>query len=331
MAPLTTGRAVTSWQLDSPVLVVVLALGCFYLIGVWRVRRQGRDWPVWRTASFVALGLGSVVVVTMSGLGVYDQILFWPRAVQYSVLLSVSPLLLAIGEPLELARQSVSGSVRQRLDAVLRSRPVRTLAFPLVGAVLGVLVLLLVYFTPLYRASLTGDTTQGLVCLGLLVSGLVFFGPMLDVGEELLPSWCGYGMRVVFAFLDSLLDAVPGVVIMTMNGVIAKPYYAALHRDWGPSLQWDQTIGGGLMFTLSELVALPLLVVLVVRWMREDERRAHETDYRLDADTASTAPDGAARGVKSAEELPLSSRPWWENDPGPLAERPEGPPRSGPA
>ncbi len=303
------------WQLDVPVLVVVLALGGWYVVGVVRVQHRGSSWPVWRSVSFLGLGLGSVVVVTMSCLGVYDRTLFWPRAIQYSVLLSVSPLLLAIGEPLELARRNLTGASRRRLDAVLQSRPVRVLAFPLVGAVLGVVVLMVVYLTPIYQASLTDDMAQDLVFLALLACGGAFFGPLLDVGEELLPGWCGYSMRVVFAFLDSLLDAVPGVVIMTMHGVLAEPYYTALHRGWGPSLAWDQVIGGGLMFTLSELVALPFLGVLVVRWVREDERHAHETDRQLDQAAA-------------VARMPLSTRPWWETDPGPLAERPGGSPGS---
>jgi cytochrome c oxidase assembly factor CtaG len=172
---------------------------------------------------------------------------------------------------------------------------------------------MVVYFTPLYRASLTGEAIHQLVCLVLLVSGCVFFVPLLDQGDELLPSWCGYSLRVVFALVDGLLDAVPGVVIMTMNGVIAKDYYTTLHRPWGPSPHWDQIIGGGLMFTLSEAVAVPFLVALFVRWVREDERQAHEIDAQLDQAAAARASNGI--------EPPSTTRPWWETEPGQLAQR----------
>jgi hypothetical protein len=75
---------------------------------------------------------------------------------------------------------------------------------------------------------------QDLVFLDLLTCGGVFFGAPREVGEELHPAGCGYSMRVVFAFLDSVFDARPGAVIVTMNGVLAK-HYAGPGRGGGPS------------------------------------------------------------------------------------------------
>jgi putative copper resistance protein D len=230
--------------------------------------------------------------------------------VQNTVLLGVSPLLLAMGEPLELARRTLPERSLRRLDASLRSPVARVIAFPLVGALIGVVTLLVLYLSPLYRLTLTSELAHHLVWLVLLLVGTAFFVPELDHGEELLPQWCGYGLRVGFSFVDGLLDAVPGVVIMTMHGTIAASFYAALHRTWGPSPHWDQTIGGGLMFTLTEAVALPLLVVLFVRWVREDERSGRAADQRLDLAAASAGDEAAS-----------STRPWWETDPGPLAQR----------
>lgn len=303
---------VTSWRLDVPALVGVVVLGAVYVYGVWRLRRRGERWPLWPSFAFLVLGLGSVVVVTMSPLGAYDRVLFWPRAVQNTVLLGLSPLLFAMGEPLELARRTLPRGARHRLDVVLRSRVARVMAFPLVGALAGVIALLVLYLSPLYRLTLDSETAHHLVWLVLLLVGAAFFVPELDTGDELLPAWCGYGMRVGFSLVDGLLDAVPGVVIMTMHGTLAASFYTGLHRTWGPSMHWDQTIGGGLMFTLTEAVALPLLLVLFARWVREDERSGRAADRRIDR-----AEESAAVG----EDAPASTRPWWETDPGPLAQR----------
>jgi putative copper resistance protein D len=328
VAPLGGTHVLTSWRLDVPTLVVVVLLGAWYCHGVWRLRRRGERWGRWPAFAFLVLGLGSLVLVTMSSLGVYDRVLFWPRAVQYIVLLGVSPLLLAMGEPLELARRSLSDTGRRRLRRVLRSRVLRVLSFPLVGAAFGAVGLLIVYLTPLYHLTLTSELAHHLVWLGLLVIGAAFFVPELDPGDDLLPAWCGYAARVGFSVVDGLLDAVPGIVVMTMHGTIAAAFYAQVHRTWGPSLHWDQTIGGGLMLTVAELVALPFLAVLVLRWVREDERLARETDRRLDAAAArETAAARAATGnlpatPPAADDLPLVTRPWWETDPGPLAQRP---------
>ena len=74
--PLTVPRAVTSWTLDVPVLVVVLAVALLYLAGMRRIRRSGQPWPRARAAAFLIGGVGAVVIATMSFLGVYQHVLF---------------------------------------------------------------------------------------------------------------------------------------------------------------------------------------------------------------------------------------------------------------
>lgn len=324
LEPLAGLRILTAWRLDVPVLVVVAGLGAGYLIAAHRVRERGGRWSRWRSAAFCLGGLGSAVVVTMSCLGVYDRVLFWPRAVQYTAMVGLTPMLLAIGQPLELARGVLGERGRRRLDATLRSPALRAVAFPLTGALLGLAALLAVYLSPLYHAALVSGAVHHLVLLGLALVGVAFFVPELDPAEDLLPAWCGPALRVLFALVDGLVDALPGVVIMTMHGTIAEGYYRGLNRTWGPSVKWDQTIGGGLMFTIGELIALPFLVLLVVAWIRSDEQQARETDRLLAGDTpaavGSTGPETAPDG----SHLGPSTRPWWETEPGPLRDRTSG-------
>ncbi|MBO0815759.1 MAG: cytochrome c oxidase assembly protein [Actinobacteria bacterium] len=74
--PLTPARAVTSWTPDVPVLVVVLAAALLYLAGMRRIRRSGRPWPRAWAVAFLIGGTGTVVIATMSFLGVYQHVLF---------------------------------------------------------------------------------------------------------------------------------------------------------------------------------------------------------------------------------------------------------------
>ena len=75
---LTVARAFTEWTLDPWMLALVLILGGGYLAGM---RRQP-GWPVARRIWFLGLGLGFLVVATMSWVGVYQSVLFYARAVQ---------------------------------------------------------------------------------------------------------------------------------------------------------------------------------------------------------------------------------------------------------
>src|SRR2546423_1569361 len=76
-------------------------LGGGYGWGLRRRRGVG-PWPAGRTAVFLA-GVATILLVGCSFLGVYDDACFWVRAVQNTVLLMVTPMLLALGAPLRLA------------------------------------------------------------------------------------------------------------------------------------------------------------------------------------------------------------------------------------
>jgi putative copper resistance protein D len=169
--------------------------------------------------------------------------------------------------------------------------------------------------------------------LQLVATGLLFALPIL--GVDLLPAWCTPPVRAVIAFGDGLIDAIVGIVVMTSPVLVAGSYYQSLHRPWGPSPQWDQTIGGGLILTLTEAFGLPFLAAVLVEWMRYDAAEARRIDAQLDAELdaglaaglAAPAPaplreaDAAEPTAPTAPTAPADSfgpqftRPWWETDP----------------
>ena len=87
---LTVTRVFTQWTLDPWMLALVLVLGGGYLAGA---RRQP-GWPVGRRIWFLCLGLGFLVIATMSWVGVYQPVLFYVRAVQTVLLETNSPYLM---------------------------------------------------------------------------------------------------------------------------------------------------------------------------------------------------------------------------------------------
>jgi cytochrome c oxidase assembly factor CtaG len=95
---LTVAGAFSEWTIDPPVLVLVLLLGGGYVAAA---RRAG-DWPVARRIWFLGLGLGFLVIATMSFIGVYQHVLFFARAIQTVLLVLVAPLFLALGRPVSL-------------------------------------------------------------------------------------------------------------------------------------------------------------------------------------------------------------------------------------
>ncbi|MGV9248478.1 cytochrome c oxidase assembly protein [Streptomyces sp. NPDC003710] len=317
LAELTTGRLLSSWQLDVPALLLVVVLGGLYGWGVTRLHRRGESWPLARLAAFALLGLGTLVVATMSGLAVYDHVLFWPAAVQNILLDLVAPLGLALGDPLRLAVEALPQTAADRVRRTMAGRLVRTLTFPLVSTGLVLATELTVYFTPYFATALRVGWLHELMYLHLLAAGCLFVMPVLT-HERTLPAWCTHPVRAALVFLDGIVDAVPGVVVMTHGTLIAGAWYLHHAPSWAPDVHYDQQVGGGAMLGIAELVALPFLLAILAQWARAERVQTAALDRRLDAELTPAAATVAQNGGTTAAER---VRPWWETEQNEVAAR----------
>src|SRR5215469_12548469 len=93
----------TQWQFAPIVTAFAVVAVALYGWGVIRVARRhpARPWPLWRTGMFAA-GIVVIVLATQSGIGAYDDVLFYDHMVQHLLLLMVAPPLLIVGQPLTL-------------------------------------------------------------------------------------------------------------------------------------------------------------------------------------------------------------------------------------
>ncbi len=296
LPPFSTTTAFTEWRFDPVVTIALVALGAAYVVAFGRARRRGAALPWWRLVAFLMLGLGGIAVCTMSSLAVYQHTDLWALAVQMTLLISIVPVCLALGAPVDVVRAQGDG---ERLDRWLRSRPVRLLTFPVVAAVLGVVVQMYLYFGPLLGAALRSRTTMDATYLLVLVVGCLLALPLL--GAKMLPDWCTEPMRLLFAAVDGLLDAIPGIAVMTTGAVLAGGFYRRGIGSTADALGAEHVAGAAIL-TLAELVSLPLLIILFFRWAGRETRR--------------TAPPVAPRSAAPVEE-PMLERPWWETQAGP--------------
>lgn len=303
-AELTVARGLSSWRVDPVAVLCCVGLAAAYLAGVRGARHGGTAWPVGRVVSFLAGGLGVWLLATCSFLGVYQRVLVWPRLVQVIMLLAVTPVFLGLGAPVSLARSALAG----RLGATasrLGARAWRVVSFPLVGTLLALGAQAVLLFTPLYQATMRHPAALAGTDVVLVAVGCLFTWPLLGVDVQ---GWYGYPARMLLALVDGLLDAVPGIIIMTGPSLVAARYFQALGRPWGPSPLADQHLGGAALVVLSELVGLPFLAALVVQWLRSEERHAVQLDRHLDL-TAGRASAGADASVPADQTVP-----WWLTD-----------------
>jgi cytochrome c oxidase assembly factor CtaG len=278
--PLTPLRLLTGWQLEPVPAVGVLVVAGLYLYGVHRLRSRGDTWSPWRTVMFLGLGLGSFVVATQSALAAYDTVLFSVHMVQHMILAMLTPVFLALGAPITLAIRTVPRGGRRLLLAALHSRVAKVLTFPVVAGVLFVANPFALYLTGWYEATLRNGLLHDLNHLHFVLVGCLWFWPLL--GLDPMPGRIPYPLRLLAVFTTMPLHAFLGVAIMNSSTLIAGDWYAGLHRSWGPTLQRDQEIGGGILWATGDLVALVVLGVLFVQWARESAREARREDRRLD-------------------------------------------------
>src|SRR5215471_19405251 len=124
LPPFSLAEVLTRWQFAPVVTAFAVVAAGLYLWGAERVRRRhpARPWPLWRTLTFL-LGLLVIVAATESGIGTYDDTLFWVHMVQHLMLLMIAPPLLVAGQPITLLLHASRNPLHTWVKKFLRSGP----------------------------------------------------------------------------------------------------------------------------------------------------------------------------------------------------------------
>ena len=236
------------------------------------LRAAGRG----RMACFGA-GLLAIIVAVDGPPDVLSDASFSAHMVQHLLLQMVAAPLLLLAGPLGLLlRADPPWLPRQVLSRVLRSRPVRVVAHPVTA--LGVFTVVLVgsHLTPLYNLALEHDWVHQLEHLAFLVSALLFWWPA--IGVDPAPHQLRYPGRLLYMLLAMPVMAYLGLAIANSSRVL-YPYYAVYLAPWGATALQDQGAAGTLMWIAGTFTMVPVMALLLLRWLDEDERR----QARLDA------------------------------------------------
>ena len=230
---LTVARAFTEWTLDPWMLALVLILGGGYLAAM----RKQPGWPVARRIWFLGLGLGFLIVATMSWVGVYQSVLFYARAVQTVLLVLVVPLFLALGRPISLAIAAFPRA-GARLEAIIRSRPARILTFPAITTFALVGVPFVMYFTSWYTAVFHSTAVRELTFLALMAPGFAFFWTLLRVDP--VPKQYSYAVSMWITSAEVIGDSIGSARFRTVGSIPARsrslPTHSARCRQSVPAL-----------------------------------------------------------------------------------------------
>jgi putative copper resistance protein D len=272
----SAGTLLTGWVFDPTVVLLVGAGGVLYLTGIRVATARGRGWRPARATAFFA-GLAVLVVALLSPVARYDTALFSVHVVQHMLLSMAVPLLLAGGAPVTLALQTLPRRAKARLLGVLHSRVVQLVTHPVPAWMLFGGSLVLLYFTPLYEASLQHAWVHRLVHAHFLLAGCLFFWPIVGI-DPVRPRF-PYGARILAVLLAIPFHAFLGIALMSADRVLAE----APLRDWGPSPLADQRTGGAILWGGGDLLALAVVLVVLAQWLAAEDRAGRRHDAREDA------------------------------------------------
>jgi cytochrome c oxidase assembly factor CtaG len=296
--PLTLAAIFQSWRWDTGSAAVILVIAVGYVWAYRRARVRGAAVASSR-AWCLAVAVVLWVVATMSMVGVYAYVLFWVRALQVLLLLMVVPFFIAISRPVTVLRDALGPPGQQRLDKALVSRCARVLAHPLTTSIAMLATPWLLYLTPWYVAALENRTLDAATRLLLVLIGFGYFYARLQADP--VPRRYSQMISLIISIAETLGDGVLGIILW-LGPLIAVDYYLALHRNWGPSMRVDQSIGAGILWLLGDALGVPFLVVLMRAFSADEKAHAKEVDAALD---------------QLEQTQPEQSEPtlWWENDP----------------
>jgi cytochrome c oxidase assembly factor CtaG len=258
----------TQWEFAPVVTAAVLAVGALYLWGAWRVRRRhpARPWPWWRTGMFLA-GLAVVVIATQSGIGAYDDVLFWDHMIQHLLLIMVAPPLLVVGEPFTLLLHASRNPLHSWAKRVIRSRVVSFLTWPPFGLVAYIVTIVGTHLTGLTGLILRNPLLHDAEHVLYLVVGYLFFLPLL--GREPIRWRISYPIRILVLFLAMPVDTFTGLVL----GYATSGTYTEGPRPPGAlGAVQDVHWAGAIMWIAGDAIMFALMLLVLLAWSRE--RRA---------------------------------------------------------
>ncbi len=286
LPPELTGiRWITAWEID---LLWIVAVGFglfFYLAGVWRLRRRGDRWPVYRTVLW-CLGLLMFLWVTCGPVNAYQDYLFSMHMVGHMLLTMAIPLALVPGAPITLALRAITRrddgtrGGREWILWAVHSPVARVLTHPFVAAAMFVGSLWLFYYTDLFRWSLYDHLGHTWMTVHFTITGFLFVLSL--IGIDPVPYRLPYPGRLVLLIVVMALHAFFGVAIMMQTGLFAAEWFGAMGRTWGPTPLKDQYIGGGVAWSVGEIPTLILAVTVAIQWSRSDERLQRRRDRHTD-------------------------------------------------
>ena len=269
-----SGPFLLAWELNLPLIALILAAGWGYRVALQRARERGHAaHPGWYTVSFYA-GLVTFAIALLGPLDVYNDELFSLHMAQHIVLIQVTAPLLLLGRPVQLALKALpprrSGAILRPIARQFKSFPALHSLIPLAAILIFNGTIVAWHFPEMYVAALESDFVHWIMHFSFFWAGLLFWWGIIA------PVPRNPRLQTVWALIAIFVTMVVGKLlggILTLSDNVIYPFYADVERPWGLSALVDQQIAGLIMMVGGGLYFGILFFVILARWLLETEKQ----------------------------------------------------------
>ena len=179
-----------------------------------------------------------------------EEYLYSVHMFQHMALSYFLPPLVLLATPIWLFR-AIIGSQRA-------GRVISWLAQPVIAGVIFNVMVMVTHIPALVNRSVSNAPLHYSLHVGLIVSSLLMWIPIVAPDPAMR---IGYGGRMVYLFLMSVIPTVPAAWLTFAEGAVYKHYDIAV-RVWGLSVTTDQQIAGAIMKTGGSIFLWSIIIFL---------------------------------------------------------------------
>lgn len=247
----------TAWDWHPSVVAGCIALLAVYVVAA---RPLSPRRTFWYAAGVLTILFALVSPIDPLG----DDYLFSAHMIQHLLLALVAPPLLLLGIPPSLARRLLARPGIARLE--------RELSRPLVAWLFGIGTLWVWHLPVLYNATLASERIHIAEHLSFMVTGTIFFWPLLS---PLLERRLEPGPSILYVFSAGVANTALSIFLTFIPPGLYPAYLhpdddlgalALIRHTWGVSAAVDQQLGGLLMWIGGGLVFLVVILAVIHRW-----------------------------------------------------------------
>jgi putative copper resistance protein D len=283
----TWTAAFTTWNIDLIWVLFAVFTSIFYLWGVERLRRRGDSWPIHRPIMWVG-AMAILVYTTSGGVAVYGEFLFSAHMIEHMLLTMLIPVGIVLAAPVTLVARAIevrhdgSRGMREWFLGIIHSKWIGFVGHPLVSTVVFALSLMVFYYSPLLSWASTTHLGHEWMILHFLLAGYLFVQALIGVDPS--PHRTSYPVRMILLMGTMGFHAFFGLSLMTGTSLLLPEWFGAMGRTWGDSPLVDQQVGGAIAWGIGELPTLILSAMVVLSWIRSDERDSKRSDRQAARD-----------------------------------------------